>query len=425
MSDILKDFHQFLQQSPTPWHAVEAAAERLSRAKAIHLEEGEKWKLQKGKRYFVKRGGSICAFSLPEKSPTKMTILAAHTDSPALKLKPNPEVVAEPIHLLETEIYGGPLLSSWFNRDLVIAGRIVFEDKQGKTQEKLVFLEETPLFIPQLAIHLDREVNDKGLMINKQDHMRPIFALSKDKKNLLEPLLKKHVPFKNLLSFDLFLVPLEKPRYLGINDEMLASYRLDNLASSHACITACITIWSKAPASDALQMTVLWDAEEIGSRTVDGAASPFAADILKRIQAFYAMTDEEFICMKTDSLCLSVDVAHAYSPNHAKKYDPQHQLMPGHGIVIKYNADKKYVTDAKTAAPVISACKKAKLPFQSFASHSNFTSGSTIGPIFAHTMGIPTADIGSAIFSMHSTREVMAVKDHLEMCQLLTALLKR
>ncbi len=420
MSAILEDFIKFLHESPTSWHAVEAAAKRFTTAKAAALEEGKKWKLQKGKRYFVRRGGSICAFSLPAKSPAQMTILAAHTDSPALKLKPHPEIVAEPIHLLETEIYGGPLLSSWFNRDLAIAGRIVFEDSHGKTQEKLVFLDETPLFIPQLAIHLDREVNDKGLMINKQDHLRPIFTLSKDKKNLLEHLLKKHVPFKHLLSFDLFLVPLEKPRYLGMTDEMLASYRLDNLTSSHACITA----WSKAPVTDSLQMTVLWDAEEIGSRTVDGASSTFVGDVLKRIKAFYEMTDEEFICMKTDSLCLSIDVAHAYNPNHTKKYDPKHQMMPGHGIVIKYNADKKYVTDARTAAPIISACKKAKLPFQSFASHSNFTSGSTIGPIFAHTMGIPTADIGSAIFSMHSTREVMAVKDHLEMCQLLTVLLR-
>jgi aspartyl aminopeptidase len=419
MSDILTDLSQFLDRSPTSWHAVQEASRRLT--SAHHLHEGEKWKLQRNKRYFVQRGGSLCAFSLPKEPPEKMTIIAAHTDSPALKLKPNPEIVAEPYHLLETEVYGGPLLSSWFNRDLAIAGRVVYEDKQGKCQEKLVFLDDSPLFIPQLAIHLDREVNDKGLMINKQDHLRPIFTLNKDKKNLLEPFLKKHVPFKELLSFDLFLIPIEKARFLGTSKEMLASYRLDNLSSSHACITA----WAKAPINDSLQIAILWDAEEIGSRTSDGAASTFVCDVLQRIKAFYDMSAEDYIRMKTNSLCVSVDVAHAYNPNHAKKYDPQHQLIPGRGIAIKYNADKKYVTDAKTAAPVISACRKAKLPYQSFASHSNFTSGSTIGPIFAHTMGIPTVDIGCAIFSMHSTREVMAVKDHLDMCQLLTALLKR
>jgi len=420
MSSVVKDLCQFLDQSPTSWHAIEAAAQRLASSGALALDEGTRWKLERNKRYFVRRGGSICAFSLP-KQPEKMTIVAAHTDSPALKLKPNPEIVVEPIHLLETEIYGGPLLSSWYNRDLAIAGRVVFEDKQGKTQEKLIFLDESPLFIPQLAIHLDNEVNDKGLMIDKQDHLRPIFTLNKDKKNLLEPFLKKYVPFKDLLSFDLFLVPLEKARLLGASHEMLASYRLDNLASSHACITA----WAAAPLTNSLQIALLCDAEEIGSRTADGAASTFMQDVLQRIQAFYNFTAEDFIRLKTGSLCISVDVAHAYNPNHAKKYDPQHQLLPGQGIAIKYHAAKKYVTDAKTAAPIISACRQAKLPFQSFASHSNVTCGSTIGPIFAHTMGIPTVDIGCPIFSMHSAREVMAVQDHLDMCQLLTALLKK
>lgn len=421
MSPLLEDFCQFLDRSPTAWHAAEQAAKRLNSSGAKGLEEGHKWKLEKNKRYYVQRGGSICAFSLPSKMPEKMTILAAHTDSPALKLKPNPELIVEPMHLLETEIYGGPLLSSWYNRDLAIAGRIVFEDRQGKTHEKLVFLEEAPLFIPQLAIHLDREVNDKGLMIDKQDHLRPIFSLHKDKKHLLEPLLKKHVPFHELLSFDLFLVPLERARFLGTSREMLASYRLDNLSSSHACINA----FTEAPKSDSLQIAILWDAEEIGSRTADGAASTFMEDVLKRIQEFYKQSEEDFICMKTQSLCVSVDVAHAYNPNHTKKYDPQHQLLPGGGIAVKYNADKKYVTDAKTAAPVVSACRKAKLSYQSFASHANYSGGSTIGPIFAHTMGIPTVDIGCAIFSMHSTREVMAVKDHLDMCRLLTELLKK
>jgi aspartyl aminopeptidase len=421
MSDILKDLTHFLDRSPTSWHAVQEAARRLTSAKAIHLQENEKWKLEKNKRYFVQRGGSICAFSLPKKAPEKMTIVAAHTDSPALKLKPNPEIVAEPYHLLETEMYGGPLLSSWFNRDLAVAGRVVFEDKKGKCQEKLIFIEESPLFIPQLPIHLDREVNDEGLKIDKQDHLRPIFTLAKDKKNLLEPFLKKYVPFEEILAFDLFLVPIEKARLLGTSEEMLAAYRLDNLSSSHACLQA----FAKAPQTDDLQICILCDAEEIGSRTSDGAASTFMHDVLHRIRAFYDLSAEDYIRMKTDSLCVSVDVAHAYNPNHAKKYDPQHQLIPGQGIAIKYCADKKYGTDAKTAAPVISACRKGKLHYQSHASHSNLSSGSTIGPILAHTMGIPTVDIGCAIFSMHSTREVMSVKDHLDMCQLLTSLLKR
>jgi aspartyl aminopeptidase len=172
-------------------------------------------------------------------------------------------------------------------------------------------------------------------------------------------------------------------------------------------------------------MMFLWDAEEIGSRSAEGAASTFALDVLKRIQHFYKMDVEEWQCLKSNSLCVSVDVSHAYNPNYPKKYDPNHQSMPGKGVVIKYNADKKYVTDAKTAATVISACKQLKLPYQSYASRSDMPSGSTIGPIFASQMGMPTVDIGVPLLSMHSIREVIAVQDHLELCKLLTHLLEK
>lgn len=417
MPDIINDLIAFLEQSPTAWHAVESMASRLDSAKP--LLESDPWNLEKKQRYFVKRGGSICAFSLPADRPKKITIVAAHSDSPGLKLKPSPQITVDSQHLLTTEVYGGPLLSSWFNRDLAIGGRVVILNDQGTLEEKLVFLPDAPVFIPQLAIHLDREVNEKGLQIDKQDHLRPLLSLHKSETDPLLHLLKKHVSFKELLAFDLFLIPLEKPRKLGLDGEMLASYRLDNLASMHACMTA----WNKASLHDALQMSLVCDAEEIGSRTAQGAASPFLHDILRRITAFYNFTEEDFIRLKTSSLCVSVDVAHAYTPNFSKKYDPQHQLSPGKGIALKYNADKKYVTDATTAAPIILACKKLSLPYQSFVAHSNLSSGSTIGPILAHTLGIPTVDIGCPIFSMHSAREVIAIQDHLDMCQLLTALL--
>jgi len=419
MPSLLEDFQRFLDESPTAWHAVQEVGNRLASLDFTPLEEGVKWELERGKRYFVQRGGSICAFALPEISPVKMTILGAHTDSPALKLKPNPEIHIEGNHLLSTEVYGGPILNSWLNRDLAIAGRVVVENDAGELEEKLVFLDETPAFIPALPIHLDKEINEKGMPIDKQDHLRPIFSLQDGKDNLLEPILKKHIYFKSLLAFDLFLVPLEKARFLGTRGEMLASYRLDNLSSAYACITAL----ASASLTDTLQLAALWDGEEIGSRTSEGASSPFVEDIIRRITAFYNLTEEEYICLKTASLCISVDVAHAYNPNFAKKYDPQHQLIAGRGIAIKYNADKKYVTDAKTAAYIIAACRKLSLPYQSFVSRSNISSGSTIGPIFAHTMGIPTVDIGCPIFSMHSAREVLAVQDQLDMCQLLTHLL--
>ncbi len=411
---LIEDLRDFLDSSPTAWHAVQKLTHRLESLQVKLLDETKKWKLEKGKQYCVQRGGSLCLFTLPKKPPQRMTILGAHTDSPALKLKPNPEIMTDSIHLFETEVYGAPLLSSWLNRDLAIAGRIVTDN----AQEHLVFLDQTPLFIPQLALHLDREVNDKGALVDKQDHLKPILSL-KGKEPLLESLLKKHVKFKELLAFDLFLVPIEKARLLGLSGEMIASYRLDNLVSAHACVTA----FAQAKPTDHLQVVALWDGEEIGSRTAEGAASPFMEDIFKRISAFYEMSEEDFICMKNNSLCVSIDVAHAYNPNFSKKYDPQHRLLPGHGIALKYNSDKKYATDAKTAAPIIAACKKLKLKMQSFSSRSDIPSGSTIGPIFAHSLGIPTVDIGSPIFSMHSAREVMAIQDHLDLCHLLTHLL--
>lgn len=421
MPHIIDDLVHFIQHSPTPWHAAGSTNERLSSVDFTPLEEGEPWKLKKGERYFVQREGSICAFSIPKTTPTRLRVLGAHTDSPGLKLKPNPEVQTGPFHQLLVEVYGGPLLSSWLNRDLAIAGRIIVETSQGKIEEKLLFLDEVPLIIPQIAIHLDREVNDKGLLIDKQEQLRPILTLNPTEKPQLEPLLKQYVNFKHLLSFDLFLVPLEAPRFLGPRGEMLASYRLDNLSSSHACITA----MASAKIGSTLQLMMLWDAEEIGSRSAEGAASPFALDVLKRIQHFYGMNEEEWHCFKASSLCVSVDVSHAYNPNYTKKYDLNHQSIPGQGVVIKYNSDKKYATDAKTAAAVISACKQLKLSYQSFASRSDMPSGSTIGPIFASGMGIPTVDIGTALLSMHSIREVISTQDHLDLCTLLTHLLEK
>lgn len=424
MTHILSDFKAFLDSSPTSWHAAEQLGNRLALCDFSPLSEYEKWSLEPGKKYFVARNGALCAFALPKHSPQKALILASHTDSPALKLKPRPSFRKENLSLLGVEVYGSPLLTSWLNRDLALAGKVVISNGSHQIEERLVFLDDIALFIPQLAIHLDREVNDKGLVLNKQEHLCPIIGLTegKDPLDSLESLLRRHVSFHSLISFELFLVPLEQARFAGANNEMLASYRLDNLASAHACVTA--MGYSKEPSEEAIQMAVFWDNEEIGSNTREGAASPFLSDVLQHIGLSLNIDPEQMLRIKHKSFCVSIDMAHALNPNYPQKHDPQNQPLLGKGIVIKYNANQKYASNALSAATIIQACKSLNLPFQSFSCRSDIPCGSTVGPIIAQETGINTVDIGCPQLSMHSIREVMACQDYMDLCRLLTFLIE-
>jgi aspartyl aminopeptidase len=425
MSHILTDFKVFLDSSPTSWHAVKEIGNRLAVREFHPLNEEEKWHLELGKKYFVTRGGALCAFALPAMKPTQAILLASHTDSPALKLKPVPAYQKANMTQFGIEIYGSPLLTSWLNRDLALAGRVVITNSSGEPEERLVYLDDALFFIPQLAIHLDREVNEKGLHLNKQDHLNPVVGLSEDSKmplEVLEKLLRRHLSFHSLLSFELFLVPHEPSRFVGIENEMLASYRIDNLASVHAALNA-IGFLDK-PAHQRLQLSLFWDNEEIGSRTKEGAASPFLNHILERIAHSLKINPEELLVLKNNSFCISIDMAHALNPNYPKKYEPHHTPLLGKGIVIKYNADQKYASNALSAAIVVHACQTLNLSYQSYVCRSDLPCGSTVGPIVAQSTGINTVDIGCPQLSMHSVREVMATKDYLDMVRLLTHLLQ-
>jgi aspartyl aminopeptidase len=425
MTHILSDLKTFLDESPTAWHAVKQLTYRLAICGFSPLVEGEKWKLERGKKYFLSRGGALCAFALPKENPRRAILLASHTDSPGLKLKPQPSFFQENMSLLGVEVYGTPLLTSWLNRDLGLAGRIVVTSKNHKIEEKLVFLDDIALFIPQLAHHLDRETHEKGFVLNKQDNLCPILGLTEEATNALhslEHLLRRRLCFDALLSFELFLVPLEPARFMGLNNEMIASYRIDNLASAHACASA--MGYLKEPTLDALQMAVFWNNEEIGSHTREGAASPFLLDTLQRIQYGLNMDPEEMLLLKNHTFCVSVDMAHALNPNYPHKHDPQHKPLLGKGIVIKHNANQKYASNALSTATIIKACKALNLPQQSFVCRSDIPCGSTVGPIIEETTGINTVDIGLAQLSMHSIREVMGCQDLVDLCRLLTFLLK-
>lgn len=424
MTLIIDDLQDFFTHAPTSWHAVEEMGNRLAYLDFTPLSIQEKWELEKGKKYFVAHEGSFAAFILPEKKPEKLSIIGAHTDSPSLKLKPIPEIQRHNCIQMGVEVYGSPILFSWLNRDLGIAGRITTMGKEEEILHHLVFIDDAPLFIPLLAPHLDKEMYKKGFELNKQDHLLPISALvsNHSPKNYLEELLHRHVAFRKLLDFDLFLVPLERPRLVGSNGEFLASYRIDNLSSVHAALVAMGNV--DAANSSNLPVVLFWDHEEIGSETNVGAHSPFFADLLKRITSFYQFTSEEEIMLRNRSLCVSVDVTHAVNPNYEQKYDPNHLPLLGEGIVLKYNANMRYTTNSISSSRILLLLDQCKLKFQRFVNRSDNPAGSTIGPVFASSLGIATVDLGIAELSMHAAREVICCQDYVDLCTLLIQFLQ-
>ncbi len=423
---LLKDLKQFLDNSPTAWHAVKELIFHLQQAGFQELKEQEKWQLEKGTAYFVQRNGSsLCAFITPQSSPQRLRLLASHTDSPALKLKPQPEIRKNGMISFGVEVYGGPLLSSWLNRDLTLAGRIVYRDVQGNLCESLIHLKNHPFIIPQLAIHLDREVNEKGLLLNKQEQLNVLAALENESLadcSYLETLIRQEISYEELIDFDLFFIPIEPARFIGYQQQLLASYRIDSLSSVHAILQALLK--QHVPHAEDIKMAMFWDNEEIGSFTAQGADSPFFQQILERLLSSLQVEQEDYYRMISQSTCVSIDLAHALHPNHADKHDAYHQPFLGKGIVLKYNAQCKYATNARSALPIHVVAKEQEIPLQKFVSRNDMPCGSTIGPIQASQTGMPTVDIGCGQLSMHSCREIMCCQDHQWMCSLLESLFK-
>lgn len=424
-SSSLSDLMNFLEDSPTAAHSVSSMQEQLMKSEFIELSEGKRWKIEPGGRYFVTRNGSsLSAFIAPKKFPKRCRLLASHTDSPGFKLKPLPEIRRNKMILLGVEVYGSPLLSSWFNRDLGIAGRILYQNLQGKMNDRLVRFDRYPLIIPQLAIHLDREVNEKGIQLNKQEHLNAIVGLNKnfeENNSFLEFLLSEETEFSRIISHDLFLFPLEKPRLVGYPHSLLSAYRIDSLASVFAAFTALLN--NLSPLTDEIKMIVFWDNEEIGSHTAQGADSPFCKEILERLINAYGGTREDYFCLVNQSHCTSIDLAHALHPNYPEKHDPQHQPILGEGVVLKSHAQQRYATSALSSMPIKIFSDQNKLPLQNFVSRNDIPCGTTIGPLQASLTGMPTVDIGCGQLSMHSCRELMACQDYLDMCRLLESVL--
>jgi aspartyl aminopeptidase len=354
----------------------------------------------------------------------QVRLLASHTDSPSLKLKPHAEIHKCGSLLLGLEIYGSPILHSWLNRDLGLAGRVLYLNSSQVLQESIVRLDQYPITIPQLAIHLDREVNEKGPTLHKQEHLAALVGIdcSKIEGSFLETILRNNCDCQQLIAHDLFTFPLEPARLIGYPPSLLTSYRIDSLTSVHAALHALLT--EPQPLENEMKMVIFWDNEEVGSKTAQGAESPFFNQVLERVIYGFKGNREDYFQLINRSTCISIDLAHALHPNYVDKHDTQHQPLLGKGVVVKHNAQQRYATNTFSLQTIYAAAKKQNLSLQKFVSRNDLSSGTTIGPIHAATTGMNTIDIGCGQLSMHACRELISCQDHLDMCALLRAVLQ-
>ena len=372
------------------------------------------------KVYVTKNDSSVYAFRLGRKplAETGFHMICAHSDSPTFRVKPHAEMTGEGgLVRLNTEVYGGPILSTWFDRPLTLAGRVIVRGKDTMSPETMLMHVRRPLLqISNLAIHFNRQVND-GVKLSKQKDMLPLLGLINDELeqgNLLmnvivEELSKQRpVSHEDILDFDLYLADTQPACTFGVHDEFISSGRLDDLSMCFAGLEALIA----APESDTTQVLAIFDNEETGSQTKQGAGSPFLASMLMRIARQQSGTEEAYWQAVERAFMISADNAHAFHPNYAEKYDPTNHPMLGGGPAIKFNASQKYASDAVSAAIFAEICRKAGVPCQRFVNHSDVAGGSTLGNILASTVPLRGVDMGNAILGMHSCRETGSVADH-------------
>lgn len=403
-------FLDFLNSSPSPFHATQSMTTALQDAGYQALDEREVWQLKPQGRYYVTRNdSSIVAFKLGQQAPVEQGIrmVGAHTDSPCLKVKPQPELSQNSYWQLGVEVYGGVLLSPWFDRDLSLAGRVTFKQNE-QLKSCLIDFKQAIATIPSLAIHLNREANS-GWTINPQTELPPILAQlqgdeSKDFRAVLaQQLQSEHgISDATILDYELCFYDTQPAAVIGLNQDFIAGARLDNLLSCYAGLQALLS-------SDDQQMQVLvcTDHEEVGSNSACGADGPFLEQVLRRVLG----SEEGFVRCVQHSLLISADNAHGIHPNYADKHDGNHGPLLNQGPVIKVNANQRYATNSETSSFFKILCEQAQVPVQTFVTRTDLGCGSTIGPITASQLGIQTIDIGVPTFAMHSIRELAGSQD--------------
>ncbi|WP_026340149.1 M18 family aminopeptidase [Amphritea japonica] len=412
---------EFLADAPTPFHAVYEMRGWLQQAGYIELEEQNAWSVHPGGRYFIVRNeSSIIAWNMPANSDlidSGMRMVGAHTDSPCLKVKPNPETVRQGCLRLGVEVYGGALLNPWFDRDLSLAGRVSYVGTEGNVKSELVDFSRPIAIIPSLAIHLDREAN-KDRTVNPQNDLPPILAqLHGDGKAELRQLLKKELAaididdVDEVLDYELFFYDVQKPSYIGLDNEFFASARLDNLLSCFIGLQALLD-----SDTDQGALLVCNDHEEVGSMSAAGAQGPMLKQLLERLLP----DSESRNRMIANSMMVSVDNAHAVHPNFTDKHDGNHGPRMNSGAVIKINANQRYASNSETSALFRHIAQQEGVTLQSFVVRSDMACGSTIGPITAAEIGVKTIDIGVPQLAMHSIRELAGSDDPVNLAKVLS-----
>ena len=394
-----------LNASVSPAHSVEYSAARLLTAGFVETSFG-RLNEDVPARGFIAEAGLLLAWTLPQQSTRQFRIVGAHTDSPCLKVKPLPDAGSFGWKQIGVEVYGGILNNSWLDRDLGLAGRVVLTDGTVKN----VRVDQAIARIPQLAIHLDREVNDRGLVLDKQVHLAPIWGLGQYRSGEFAEFLAEHVSVSpsDISFWDIALYDLTPASLLGHDSSLLASGRLDNQVSCWAATEGLLAASSSELSGDTASVIALFDHEEVGSESTHGASGPRLAWLL---EALHAGTRTEFHEALSRSHCISADNAHAVHPNYPDRHEPAHRPMPNLGPALKVNANQRYATSPESAAVFLRTCDLAGVPHQVFVSKNTMPCGSTIGPITSTQLGIPTVDVGVAQLSMHSARELCGAND--------------
>lgn len=406
---VTADLLSYIEASPSPFHCVEETARRLLEAGFAEIDEtAAPSAVKAGQSAFVRRSGSLLAYRAGTASPAAagFRILGAHTDSPNLRIKPRPDIVKSGYRQWGVETYGGVLLATWMDRDLGVSGRVYVRGESGKPEARLFRCDEPIARIPNVAIHLNREVNNKGMVLDKQKHLPPMVGL--EDVDAFTDWLSARMGGVEIVSWDLGLMDLQKPSVGGIDESFIFAPRLDNQASCYVSLAALLD----AKPAECTQVIALFDHEEIGSRSHSGAMSAFLKDSLARIERNYETAApggmERAI---PNSKLISLDMAHAIHPNYSDKHEPNHAPVLNGGPVIKEHVEQRYATDGETMAWFRDLCKAEDVPCQDFVIKTSLACGSTIGPIAAGELGIRTIDIGNPMLSMHSIREQAGTKD--------------